>query len=361
MRQGSSRAAKKHEKALKRKRKLRDRAVQAAESARVARLLQSVMPWEDEGRPDRPAWAWSARFTPPAADHVARTGHISGEPVHPQVVAKLREYVGWTERDWTIGRARAASTEDLVAALAGVGVQVDPGSFRTAAASRISGWALAESWGAAAADPQLPGIVACELWRRWCPEPPSMEMIEDQIQEGYAALEAGDEERAGAIWLDTWGDLLRRLPPHVHTFPEASAACPGLQSVENWVQDALMGINNFAVGHPDRAERGLAWVRSLRARFTGAESMLVEQEAFFLEMLDRREDAEMLLRGRLAEDPDDPMPYAMLSHMLGDRGKPEDRAAAIALLEAAIRRPVRNADGWDFRRRQAELQRRTDG
>jgi hypothetical protein len=106
-----------------------------------------------------------------------------------------------------------------------------------------------------------------------------------RIQDGYASFEAGDEDRAGAIWLDAWGDLLRRHPPHVGAISEATAACPGLQSVETWDQQ----LCGRAL---DRAERGLAWVRSLCERCTGAESMLVEQEALFLEMLGRREEAE---------------------------------------------------------------------
>jgi len=28
-------------------------------------------------------------------------------------------------------------------------------------------------------------LAACELWKRWCPQRPSVEMLDDAMQEGY--------------------------------------------------------------------------------------------------------------------------------------------------------------------------------
>ena len=362
MARDSDRAAKKHKKALKRTQRLRDRDRESSPAARVllGGIMPAATPWVAPGRRDRPPWASSAAFTPAAAEMAAKAGMLmDGQPLHPQIVAKLREFVGWTGRGWTIGKARAASTEALVTGLEGVGVSVDAVSFARAAANQISGWGVARGWSAPEADEQFLGVVACELWRRWCPEPPSMEMIEDAIQEGYARFDRGDEDGAAVIWLDAWDDLLRRLPAEVATLAGASAACPGPQSVSNWIGDALMAINNHAVGRPDRAERGLRWVRALRDRFADGWGMLVEQEANFLYMLSRHHEADDLLRLRIAEDPDDPMPYVLLSHDLGRSiepgGEPRDREVAIQLLEAALRRPVRDATEWDLEARLAEL------
>jgi hypothetical protein len=353
-------AAKKHKKALKRAQKLRDRDRPSSPAARaLGGIMRSAMPWVVSGRQDRPPWASSAAFTPAAAEMAAKAGMLmDGEPLHPQIVAKLREFVGWNGREWTVGKARAASTEELVTALEGVGVSVDAASFAREAANQTSGWAVAGGWNAPEADEQFLGVVACELWRRWCPETPSMEMIEDAIQEGYACFDRGDEDGAAVIWLDAWDDLLRRLPAEVATLAGASAACPGPQSVSNWIGDAMMAINNHAVGRVDRAERGLAWVRALRDRFID-EGMVVEQEATFLYMLGRHPEADDLLRLRIAEDPDDPMPYVVLSNELGRAvepgSEPRDREAAIQLIEAALRRPVRDAADWDLEARLAEL------
>ena len=46
------------------------------------------------------------------------------------------------------------------------------------------------------------------LWERWQPDLPNMEMVDDKMQAGYAALEAGDTLEACRLWLETWHAIL---------------------------------------------------------------------------------------------------------------------------------------------------------
>src|SRR5438034_1279958 len=53
------------------------------------------------------------------------------------------------------------------------------------------------------------------LWERWQPDRPSVEMIDDLMQEGYQTLKRGDAPGACRVWLAAWKgirNILEALP-----------------------------------------------------------------------------------------------------------------------------------------------------
>lgn len=76
------------------------------------------------------------------------------------------------------------------------------------------------------------------LWERWSPDHPSLEMIDDTMQEGYRRVEENDAPGAVEIWLRAWKDILAIMGSRgMKTLPEFDAVFRGSQCMFNWVQD----------------------------------------------------------------------------------------------------------------------------
>ena len=48
------------------------------------------------------------------------------------------------------------------------------------------------------------GLAACELWRRFSPDPPSLERIDDWLCEGYNFSDDKNPSQAIAAWWKVW-------------------------------------------------------------------------------------------------------------------------------------------------------------
>jgi len=76
------------------------------------------------------------------------------------------------------------------------------------------------------------------LWERWFPENPSLEIIDDMMQEGYEKSEAGDSVGACDLWLKVWKLILDiAVNKRASTINDIDMIFRGSQSIFNWVQD----------------------------------------------------------------------------------------------------------------------------
>jgi hypothetical protein len=101
--------------------------------------------------------------------------------------------------------ATGMSDDDLLAKLCGLGVDAD----REKLAGLCDGALSAEEvvserlrlhdWNA-----DWAWICLTELWQRWWPEKACLELLDDKIQEGYAADQRNDFVASGRIWLGAW-------------------------------------------------------------------------------------------------------------------------------------------------------------
>src|SRR5690606_33377594 len=166
-----------------------------------------------------------------------------------------------------------------------------------------------QTWDVPEASEQFLGLCACELWRRWCPEPPSLEMIDDLFQQGYSHLRRlGEETVACVLLLEAWEQLCLRLPDDIDDLRRARNT-GFLQDLDNCLLDTLELAHNAALRHVEIAKRGLACCQQVRKRFPHKRVLLSEYEAHFLFILGQEEQGEALLRAVMAEDPDLAMPY----------------------------------------------------
>ncbi len=83
------------------------------------------------------------------------------------------------------------------------------------------------------------------LWRRWFPDEPSFEMLDDKIQAGYELENPGNGEAACRIWMEAWDDAMYLFDKGgIETLDEFDDRFMGTQSLFNWVQELEMQLWN---------------------------------------------------------------------------------------------------------------------
>ena len=276
---------------------------------------------------------------------------------------------------WTPDRVAALDTEQLLDKLGTLGIFTSPAIFveRAAACPTAEAWSLSTTWRddleAAGTlsrfDDDLLGLAACELWKRWCPERPSREMLDDWMQEGYDLSRAGEGEAACERWWSVWQPLRDRMKPEMRTCEEAEPLLRGIQAIFNWVQDFTMELHNAAIDQRRFAAIGEQLCREVLAQFTDEDDLfelnLRSDLGEFLYLDERPDEGEAVLLKMIEDHPDEPAGYTQLASILGygPRGRRGggalDLPRAITLLEQAIARPVRRAEGWDLQARLDDL------
>ena len=276
-------------------------------------------------------------------------------------------------RFWTTSKVAALATAEIVSRLGELGVDASQGAFIPLTADTTSAWELSDVWrdelrGVRGGD--LPrhdddflGLAACELWKRYSPERPSKEMLDDWMQEGYQLWMERRLQLACDRWQQVWEVIRERMTPQMRTCEDAEVVFHGTQSIFNWLQDFQLELANAAQRDKRYAFAGVSLCEEVLARFPDESELFTINfradlgEALYL--AGRPEDGERVLLQVIDDRPDHPAGYARLSDMLGFGRGPGDRPAnrdrAIALLESALARPVEDAKGWGLDTRLEDL------
>ena len=150
---------------------------------------------------------------------------------------------------------RPMSDEELVAKLHSLNIDMDPVRLEKLSRRYPAAYALS---GALVGDREFDerefaddwAWFAIEaLWQRWLPERPNMEMVDDRIQTGYAAVQRHDSAEACRQWHQAWLailDLMQRF--RIKSIAAFDECFCGTQSVFNWVQDYTSELYNAGRG-----------------------------------------------------------------------------------------------------------------
>ena len=157
--------------------------------------------------------------------------------IHPYVLLKLREDPRMAEaarpkdrarllESWKPSELAGMSTDEIESRLSLTGVFDDRAQFAEQTEFRRSASDIADEWGRhliglKAAELDFLRLAACELWRRFCPDRPSVEMIDDWLCEGYAFAAEAKPAEALAAWWKVWEALRSRLTAEMTTLEEA--------------------------------------------------------------------------------------------------------------------------------------------
>ncbi|MGH9766149.1 MAG: SEC-C metal-binding domain-containing protein [Blastocatellia bacterium] len=149
--------------------------------------------------------------------------------------------------------ARYLSDGELLAKLRSFGVELDRSSIEGLCDESLSAQEIARPLIAKCAfkttKEEMEGdwIWVCveALWRRWFPDEPSFEMLDDKMQEGYELNNSGQVKAACRIWLEAWDDAMELFDKAgFETIREFDDHFLGTQCLFNWVQDLEMELWN---------------------------------------------------------------------------------------------------------------------
>jgi len=248
------------------------------------------------------------------------------------------------------------STQTILTILRSSGVQVDVSRFAELAAPYASAWEMSEEdWRPLpSADPEFLGMAACELWRRLLPGRPSLEMLDERMQEGYDLLEEGEHQRACEVWIWLGYDLCRSLSPDADTLEEACDGFGGLNTLRNWLGDLRHELYDTARKNPEVSRRAAALFEHLYWQFDPSEELYSVrcEQADLLYAQGLTQQGEAVLQELIEDWPQKWEAVGRLSDQLsGAWNDPEyqDTTRAIALLESTLAGPV--AEGKYLRSR----------
>ena len=290
-----------------------------------------------------------------AEDDVVRTAFVS-------------DPAGGQRRKWTRHAVAALSNADIIATLARFGVQTTRNEFRVAAEPLWSAWELSEGWRREVAelpawDEDFLGLGACELWRRWCSDRPSVEMLDDWMQEGYAQAKEGRSAEACDRWRSLWETLRTRLESAMRSTKDSRGVFNGLELLGNWAYDFVDEARVAGVDDPRYTEQGIQFIDAFLGQFQDEDEpfrLMLRAEAGSLCFLaGQREEGERRLRTLIAEYPDQAIGYVTLSDAYWieakERSDVEARRCAVDILEKALAHPVVDAVDFDVELRLREI------
>ena len=151
-------------------------------------------------------------------------------------------------------------------------------------------------------------ICVATLWRRWFPEQPSFEELDDQMQAGYELLKSSGAVAGCRVWLEAWNDVLHLLDKAgIKSIEEFDDRFRGSESLFNWIQDLEDELWNAGLDDRQFLTARVAVCEEGLQRFRTDDELLTENrrralaESYY--ELGETDKAESLYRDWLKLDP----------------------------------------------------------
>jgi SEC-C motif len=285
----------------------------------------------------------------------------------PDVLSGLSKHdIAALKDKWSLAKVALLETDEIVSRLKKLGIDGSHASFAMLTSGSNSAWSIGNIWidglsaQLGAGEEDFICLSACELWKRYCPGRPSMEMLDDWVTEGYELLESRKHVEAVEIWLRVWQYVRPRIEPHMTTFDAANAVFHISQFFGNWIQDFTMETRNAAIREPKCAEMGIRVIHELLGQFVDEDLDTIlyfrGELGALLFHASRFEEGEATLQSIICEYPERSRGYAELAGAMGcsTHGTP-DFPRAISILEQALAYPVIDASDYDLKFRLDDL------
>jgi len=243
----------------------------------------------------------------------------------------------------SIATLRALSTETLERDMVRAGVPYTREGFL--ARTRETTWVLdvAKSF-TPHLRPEDHGLVylaTCELWARLSPERPSVEMLDDMMQEGYYLVSQGNLEAGCRRWLDAWDVLRPRFDPSMRTMGDTMPVFNGSQRLDRWTEDMLVHLDALSQQAPETMDALFRWLGEWAMQFPDEtperQYVFYQLGATLLFRVGNLEEAEKMLFALTDRCPTYEMAYAMLADALANNehaigNLPKSRLLAYGIL-----------------------------
>ncbi len=270
------------------------------------------------------------------------------------------------KNEWTDGKVACLETAEIVTRLEELGIDGCETTFVELTGGRTSAMSIFGDWVGEVTTPPEEGdedfmrLAACELWKRYCPENPSVGMIDEWVTEGDELFSANKQGEAADIWLRVWEHVRLKFEPWMTTYGDADPLVGISQYFGNWIQDLTMAICNESINDEKYTEIGIRLIGEVLHQFVDESLDAVLNRRCDLGRLlcraGRCEEGQAMIQAIINEHPEQSCGYIELADEFGRaKQKDADIPRAIALLEQALAYPVIDAADWDLEYRLADL------
>ena len=208
--------------------------------------------------------------------------------------------------------ARDLNDEQLLAKLRSFGFEIDRGWLERNCERALSAEEIAQPLmdqsDSRGLERDWIWICVATLWRRWFPEQPSFEELDDKMQTGYQLLMSNDVQAACRVWLEAWSDVVRLLDKAgIESIADFDERFRGTELLYNWIQDLESELWNAGLEERQFHSARIALCEEGLRRFRSSDELMIENrrralaESYF--ELGETEKVEALFREWLGGDP----------------------------------------------------------
>ncbi len=298
-------------------------------------------------------------------EHARRKDEVTALLKNLSPYAALKHMEKWKEtpEDRTAPSDVAdMSVEEIQTQVGNMGIDASRGAFLKLTEGRFSAWSISEDWERQASLPLAPrardflGLAACELWKRFCADRPSTEMLDDWIELGYDLSEQGKHTEACDRWLEAWAVVRGRLKPEMRTAEQASTVFQGSAAIRSWLSDLDEEVYSLAFDDKRYAVRGADALAEILAAFPDEDEDfkidLAGDRGELLFLAGRPQQGSRVLLDLIRDFPKTAAGYVRLADCLEREGH---KSEAREILDAAVRAGVTDGEDFDLAEKCEEL------
>ncbi|MEA1926967.1 MAG: SEC-C domain-containing protein [Candidatus Auribacterota bacterium] len=184
---------------------------------------------------------------------------------------------------WNLARVEEMSSPEIIAKLKDLNIDFDRQLFKRQVRNFNSAvqladeryYPLAEEIGME--DDDFIWLAIIELWRRYIPRRPNIEMIDDGIQAGYYLVEENNYPEAMKVWRATWNGIKKIIPRRIKSIEEADYFLyePLTQSIYNWSGDYEMELYNAGLEDKSYFRNRIQYCWEFRRKFPESDESFI--------------------------------------------------------------------------------------
>lgn len=259
--------------------------------------------------------------------HISR---ITSDPDGLRELKLTKKQIQKLRDRWSMQKLTQLDTDQIVQKLSVFEIDAEKDAFIAFAEGDMSAWNVSLRWLANIESPPTGDdedfvcFAACELWKRYLPERPSMEMVDDWVQEGYDLSSTGKTEEACGPWQKVWAHMLLLFTPEMTTFADVDPVFLISQYFKNWIQDYEMFLDCSIENDDSWLDVGIPFIEQAEKQFIKEPSMIYSRctLADWLIKAGRVDDGVRLLNNIISSHPDKCNGYVRLAEILSQSDKP---------------------------------------
>lgn len=185
---------------------------------------------------------------------------------------------------WDFKKISKMSTKEIIDKLHSLNVKFSVDDFERQTRNSISSIQLSRNYyltqdhHAMGWDVDFILLAIYELWKRIIPDQINIEMIDDEMQEGYHALKNNKLDECMEKWWEAWKTILTIVPTYIDSVKEADEFMPEplTQSIYNWCQDFKNELFNAGLNDKTYFKKRIKYCNKFCRSFPKTDDLIIK-------------------------------------------------------------------------------------